>query len=112
MNHSLIQSSFDCTVKILFFIVAKTKIPYRALNILIWYVILPAFWLFLISPISSIIYLFGWFLALRVNFHKKCDKLFYKSQKIILFFGDYTLWSVIICLIVPLIITVILLAHH
>lgn len=111
MKNCLIQNSFNYTVKLLQFIVLKLKIPYKVVNILIWYILLPTFWLSLVNLILAIVYVIFWLLiTCRSDFYKQCDKLFYKSQKFILFFGDYFLWSVIICLLLPLIITIILLS--
>ena len=42
----------------------------------------------------------------RKKFNRFCDLLFKLSQEFILSFGNYYLWSVIICLLVPLQITI------
>ena len=45
----------------------------------------------------------------RKKFNQFCDTVFKLSQIFIASFGNYYLWSVIICLLVPLLITSVLL---
>lgn len=108
MNY-IIQSLFKYTVQILFYLVTILHIPYKTLNIVIWYIILPSFWLYIIDPLLCFCYMLLWLIiqsstkGIIIN-----NKLFYKSQQFILYFGEYTKWSIIICLIIPILITLFL----
>lgn len=108
MNY-IIQNLFKYTVQILFYLVNILHIPYKTLNIVIWYIILPSFWLYIIDHSLCFCYMLLWLIiqtstkGIIIN-----NKLFYKSQQFILCFGEYTKWSVIVCLLVPILFTLLL----
>ena len=113
MMNYLIQNLFDYTVQVLLYLVNKLHIPYKTLNIVIWYIILPSIWLYMINTLLCFIYLVIWLIIQSSTKSTNINNtLFRKSQQLILYFGEYTKWSVIICLIVPLIITLFLIGNY
>ena len=56
MNY-LIQNLFDYTVQVLLYLVNKLHIPYKTLNIVIWYIILPSIWLYMINTLLCFSYM-------------------------------------------------------
>ena len=109
----LVQNLFDYTVQVLFYLVNKLHIPYKTLNIVIWYIILPSIWLYIINTLLCFSYVVIWLIIQSSTKSTNINNpLFRKSQQLILYFGEYTKWSVIICLIVPLIITLFLIGSY
>lgn len=108
---------FVLTVKVLLFIGKLFHLSYNAVNIIVWYMLLPLVWTaildyklhkIILSPMWLLICI-GIIILQRKKFNQFCDTLFKLSQVFIASFGNYYKWSVIICLLVPLLITVVLL---
>lgn len=114
----LIIEMFWMIAELLEYLSEKLNITYNEINIISYYVIIPLIWsimidialkTFIVCPILLICYLII-YLINRKNFKRFCDILFYKSQEFIFLFGkNYVLWSVIICVFVPIVITILLL---
>lgn len=86
------------------------------MNIIVWYMLLPLAWAAILdyklhqvvfAPVW-ILFCIGIIVLQRKQFNKFCDLMFRLSQEFILSFGNYYLWSVIICLLVPIFISVLL----
>lgn len=113
----LVTVPFAVTVKVLLLIGKATHLSYNAVNIIVWYMLLPLLWAAILDyKLHQVLFAPTWLLLCigciiiqRKRFNKFCDTLFRMSQIFILSFGDYCLWSVMICLLVPVIITLILL---
>lgn len=113
----LVTVPFDLTVKVLLFIGKVFHLSYNAVNIIIWYMIFPMFWMAILDyKFHRILFVPIWLLLClglgyvqRKKINRFCDLLFRLSQEFILSFGNYYLWSVIICLLIPLLITIALL---
>lgn len=93
----------------------KLGITYNEINIITYYILIPLVWVIMLDfiiklPIFTILFLLTWgIIFFRIDSFKNfCDKLFRLSQDFILFFGNYYSWSVIICVLIPIIITIIL----
>lgn len=114
---SFINISFTLTVKILLATGRVFHLTYNAVNIIVWYMLLPlALTGILDYKLHKLILSPLWLLLCisivilqRKKFNQFCDTMFKLSQIFIASFGNYYLWSVIICLIVPLLITAVLL---
>ena len=114
---SFINISFTLTVKILLAIGRVLHLTYNAVNIIVWYMLLPLAWTGILDyKLNKLILSPLWLLLCisivilqRKKFNQFCDTMFKLSQIFIASFGNYYLWSVIICLIVPLLITTLLL---
>lgn len=112
-----VTAPFNLTVKVLLLIGRTFHLSYNAVNIIIWYMILPLFWMAILDhklhrPLLVPLWLLlciGVAVVQRKKFNLFCDQMFRLSQGFILAFGNYRLWSVIICLLVPLVITIVLL---
>ena len=111
---SFIVIPFVLTVKVLLAIGRGFHLSYNAVNIIVWYMFLPLAWAaildyklhqILFAPLWLLLCI-GTIIVQRKRFNQFCDSLFKLSQSFILLFGNYFLWSVIICLIVPIVITV------
>ena len=113
----LVTVPFNLTVKVLLFIGKVFHLSYNAVNIIIWYMTFPMFWMAILDyKLHQILFVPIWLLLClglgyvqRKKFNRFCDLLFKLSQEFILSFGNYYLWSVIICLLIPLLITIALL---
>lgn len=113
----LVTVPFDLTVKVLLFIGKVFHLSYNAVNIIIWYMIFPMFWMAILDyKFHRILFVPIWLLLClglgyvqRKKINRFCDLLFRLSQEFIHSFGNYYLWSVIICLLIPLLITIALL---
>ena len=113
----LVTVPFDLTVKVLLFIGKVFHLSYNAVNIIIWYMIFPMFWMAILDyKFHRILFVPIWLLlglglgyVQRKKINRFCDLLFRLSQEFILSFGNSYLWSVIICLLIPLLITIALL---
>lgn len=108
---------FVITVKILLTIGKVFHLSYTAVNIIVWYMLFPLAWAaildyklhrLILSPMWLLLCI-GIIALQRKQFNQFCDTLFKLSQVFIASFGNYYKWSVIICLLVPFLITVILL---
>ncbi len=112
-----VTAPFIFTVKVLFAIGRIFHLSYNAVNIIVWYMILPIGWAAILDyKLHKLILSPMWLLLCisiivlqRKKFNQFCDTVFKLSQIFIASFGNYYLWSVIICLLVPLLITSVLL---
>lgn len=114
---SFINIPFTLTVKILLAIGRVFHLTYNAVNIIVWYMLLPLAWTgildyklhkLILSPLWLLLCI-SIVILQRKKFNQFCDTMFKLSQIFIASFGNYYLWSIIICLIVPLLITAVLL---
>ena len=104
------------TVKILLQIGKVFRLSYNAVNIITWYMLLPLVWIAILDyKLHQIMFVPAWIIFCvgvivqqRKQFNKFCYSFFKLSQQFILLFGNYYLWSVLICLVLPLIITTLL----
>ena len=108
---------FTFTVKVLLATGKVFHLSYNAVNIIVWYMILPLGWAaildyklhrLILSPMWLLLCI-GIIVLQRKKFNQFCDTMFKLSQIFISSFGNYYLWSVIICLLIPLLITLVLL---
>ena len=88
--------------------------------VIVFYLIVPLFWAVLLDvyikfPVFSLLYILLWILLLMATgkrFPLFCDRLFFASQRFLLWFRkigwNYVVSSVIICVVVPVMITVVL----
>lgn len=113
----IIAFPFAITVKILLAIGKVFHLSYNAVNIIVWYMLLPLAWAaildyklhkLILSPMWLLICV-GIIILQRKKFNQFCDTMFRLSQIFISSFGNYYLWSVIICLLLPTLITAVLL---
>ena len=98
----------------------KTRLTYKQINILIYYLLIPLSWAILIDcrikyPVFSIHIISVWigiFLAIRHNFREWCDKMFDDSVKFLMLFRkiglSYAASSVIVCVFFPVTIYLVL----
>ena len=112
----LVGIPFAITARVLLQVGKLLHLSYNAVNIIVWYMLLPLAWAaildyklhqVLFAPVW-ILFCIGIIVLQRKQFNKFCDLMFRLSQEFILSFGNYYLWSVIICLLVPIFITVLL----
>jgi|SRR5574344_166075 len=97
-------------------IASLTHTTYNEVNIIVYYLIIPLSWAIMIdiiikSCITSLLFIVVWmYIILRTHsyFKRWCDKGFKKSVDFLLWFKrvgwNYTVSSVILCVIVPIII--------
>lgn len=113
-SKTFIMKLFIWTVKALYGIGKVFNLTYTSVNIIIWYMLLPLIWAMIldykfhqciISPLW-LLFCLGITILERKKFNQYCDTFFRWSQMLILSFGNYFLWSVILCLVVPLVITI------
>tara|TARA_R110000751_G_scaffold292680_2_gene400055 strand:- start:295 stop:627 length:333 start_codon:yes stop_codon:yes gene_type:complete len=101
------------------FLLKITGFSYKEINIIIWFIIIPMSWLFLIDKIKGKHYFKIGFSAIVIlvllfikNFSESSNKLFDVSADFLRGFNpvgmNYTEASVIICLLVPLLVYVVL----
>ena len=115
----IINTTFIFVAKVLLIISAILGLTYNEVNVIVWYLLLPFIWLIILDCklqliLFSPIWVVLWIIILKwkhKQFNKYCNILFKTSQKFIRFFGDYCTWSVIICLVIPIIITLILILY-
>ena len=112
----LVGIPFAITARVLLQVGKLLHLSYNAVNIIVWYMLLPLAWAAILdyklhqvvfAPVW-ILFCIGIIVLQRKQFNKFCDLMFRLSQEFILSFGNYYLWSVIICLLVPIFITVLL----
>lgn len=107
---------FSAVQQFLEWIAKITHRTYHEVNIIVYYFLIPLTWTLMIDYIFSLPFIFSiaycllWIsIALsRKNFRKFCDGLFYKSANFIERFGDYYLFSVLLCVGLPLVIYIVL----
>jgi len=99
----------------------KTGMTYNEVNVIIYYLLIPLSWTVMLDcmlrfPVSTTILLCVWagiFIATHDRFGEWCDKVFMRSVDFLNRFnrwgGNYTLNSVIICVLIPVIVYGILL---
>ena len=112
MAQTIVSKTFYVVAKVLFRIAEKTGLTYNEVNILVYYLLIPLTWTIMLDiilrmPITTPWFLLAWvgiFIATRGAFRQWCDKVFVLSQQFIKFFGEYVKYSVVICVIVPIII--------
>lgn len=117
MTFAFVTVPFALTVKVLLYIGRIFHLSYNAVNIIVWYLLLPLAWATILDyKLHQILFAPAWLLLCigigflqRKNFNSFCDLLFKLSQVFIASFGNYYKWSVIICLLVPIAITIVLL---
>nr|WP_321227903.1 hypothetical protein [uncultured Psychroserpens sp.] len=110
---------FELTYEFLIFLSRITGFSYKEINIIIWFIIIPMSWLFLIDKIKGKHYFKIGFSAIVIlvllfikDFSESSNRLFDVSADFLRGFNpvgmNYTEASVIICLLVPLIVSVVL----
>lgn len=115
----LVGIPFALTARALLQIGKVFHLSYNAVNIIVWYMLLPLAWAAILDyKLHQLLFAPAWLLLCiativhqRKQFNKFCDLLFRLSQEFILAFGDYYLWSVIICLLIPISMTVLLILY-
>lgn len=116
LSKLLVDVPFVATAVALLYTGKALHLTYNVINIVVWYGLLPLSWMalldyklhcVLLSPLWLLLCI-GVCVIQRKKFNKFCDALFRLSQEFILLFGNYYLWSVIICLLVPVLITIVL----
>ncbi len=107
----MIQRCFWKVAIFLQLLAKKTKLTYNEVNVIVYYFIIPLTWCIMLDCIiHTPVFSFIWItLTISIwlcidNFSDWCDKLFKLSQQFICFFGEYIKYSVIICVIIPVII--------
>ena len=116
MERNYVSKTFDAVAETLLGIARRTGLTYNEVNILVYYLLIPLTWTIMLDfilrkPITTPLLLLAWmgiFIATRGRFRQWCDKAFVLSQQFIRFFGEYVKYSVVICVIVPIIIYFIL----
>lgn len=117
LSKILVIMPFAITAKTLLYIGKRCHLTYNAINIIVWYVLLPLPWAGILDyKLHQLIFAPFWILlciGIGIVQHKRLnkfyDELFKLSQMFILLFGNYYLWSVVICLLIPVLITIVLL---
>jgi len=111
-----LETIFKITYQFLKYLEAITGFTYREINIIIWFFIIPFVWLLLLDKIKSthkfkIIgsILIVVTLLLIPNFNSFSNQLFLKSQDFLNLFNplgsNYVKSSVIICVVLPILVT-------
>ena len=116
MERNYVSKTFDAVAETLLGIARRTGLTYNEVNILVYYLLIPLTWTIMLDfilrkPITTPLLLLAWmgiFIATRGRFRQWCDKAFVLSQQFIRLFGEYVKYSVVICVIVPIIIYFIL----
>ena len=107
---------FSAVQQFLEWVAKITHRTYHEVNIIVYYFLIPLTWTLMIDYIFSLPFIFSIAYSLfcisvtlsRKNFRKFCDGLFYKSAIFIERFGDYYLFSVLLCVGLPLVIYIVL----
>ena len=107
---------FSAVQQFLEWIAKKTHRTYHEVNIIVYFFLIPFTWAIMIDYIFSLPFIFSiaysllciTFALSRKNFTKFCDWLFNKSANFIEHFGDYQVFSVLLCVALPLIIYIVL----
>lgn len=106
---------FKLVATLLYGIAVLTGLTYNEINIIVYYIIIPFTWIFLLDRIFKFHYLkigFGFvlivfFIFVR-DFSRFSDWLFFKSVDFLNFFGDYVIASVLICVFLIIFIYIVL----
>lgn len=121
-NDHYITKAFQATANLLLRIAKAVGLSYNEVNIIVYYMLIPLVWCGMIDfiigfPLFSFVWVAVCAFAIykqRKRFKEWCDYLFFKSVDFLLWFKkwgwSYKKASVIICLIIPLIVTLVLLA--
>ena len=104
----MITILFNNMAQFLLWLSRITKLSYETVNIIVYYILIPLIWSLFISKWLFLGIIIFWGVLYNLRIKNLSTKLFRASQKFILQFGDYYKWSVILCIFIPLIITVIL----
>ncbi len=117
----MITAIFSKTAQLLLKIADKTGLTYNAVNIIVYYMIVPLTWLIMLDfivhcwPLLSVLWIGVCLIVTwrhRRDFNQWCDWVFKKSVDFLLWFNhigwDYYKASVIICVAVPVLIYAIL----
>ncbi len=106
---------FQIVVVLLNIIGDLTGLTYNEINIVVYYIVIPFTWTILLDKIFKIHYLklsYGLIVIVSLivikDFTLFSDWLFQKSADFLLFFGDYIIASVVICVFLVVAIYVIL----
>ena len=110
---------FNLVYKTLMFIATITGFTYKEVNIIIWFILIPFIWCFLIDKIVkghyfkvSFLIVVICFLILIEDFNQFSNTLFHQSAEFLRSFNiigsDYIASSVLICVFVPILIFTIL----
>ncbi len=107
---------FSAVQQYLEWIAKITHRTYHEVNIIVYYFLIPLTWTLMIDYIFSLPFIFSiayGLLCISIalsskNFTKFCDGLFYKSANFIERFDDYYLFSVLLCVGLPLVIYIVL----
>lgn len=111
------KTLFNIVMWSLHFIAKITHLTYNEINVILYYWLIPLLWAILLDnyiklPLFSIIICGIWVMILivqRKRFSFFCDHLFNTSVSFLLYFRkigwSYTISSVIICVVIPLLIT-------
>ena len=113
------EGIFEKVAMALLRIAVKFNTTYNAVNIIVYYCLVPLFWAIIIDykfdmVACSLAVLSFWagILCFDRHFIKDCDYWFKRSQDFLLWFErigwNYVVSSVIICVILPIIFTIIL----
>lgn len=117
LSKILVVIPFALTYKALVCIAKLFHLTYKAINIIVWYALLPLLWAGILDhKLHQVLFVPAWAIFCigvgilqRKQWNKFCDTMFRLSQEFIILFGNYWLWSVLICLLLPAIITIVLL---
>jgi hypothetical protein len=106
---------FEIVANILYGISQITGLTYNEVNIIVYYIIIPLSWIILLDKILKFNYLKIGFCLIIIclfffikGFSKFSDWLFNKSVEFLLFWGDYTIASVVICVFLVVFVYVVL----
>lgn len=117
----MITTIFNITAQALFKIASRTGLTYNAVNIIVYYMLVPLTWMVMLDfiircwPVLSVVWILTCIVVIwwhRHNFSDWSDAMFSKSVDFLLWFNrigwDYYKASVIICVVVPIAIYLIL----
>ena len=111
-NTKAMNKCFWMVANFLLRLAKKTKLTYNEINVILYYLIIPLTWCILLDliiklPIFTIGFILLWaiiFIVVGKSFSQWCDRVFVLSQQFIKLFGDYIHYSVVICVIIPILI--------
>ena len=117
----MISTIFNQTAQALHKIAGRTGLTYNAVNIIVYYMIVPLSWMVMLDfiihswPILTALWALACLVVIwwhRHDFNQWCDAMFKKSVDFLLWFQrigwDYYKASVIICVAVPIAIYLVL----
>ena len=108
----MMNKCFRKVANFLLYLAKKTKLTYNEVNVIIYYFIIPLTWCMMIDyiihiPLFTLLWIVLWIIIYKLvkpSFREWCDMIFKLSQRFICFFGEYVKYSVIICVILPILI--------